>query len=201
MAEGSPPVFVNLGSGPRTAAALPQLFAGWRELRVDVEPAARPDLVADITDLSPIGTDSVDGVWCSHCLEHIYAHQVDAALGEMSRILKARGVACVLVPDLQTVAGHIAADRLHETLYQSPAGPITPHDVVFGFGRDVARGLDFMAHRCGFTPSALIERFARSDFADFVVFRRSNFEIGAIASKTPWRSQAERDRLVQALAA
>jgi SAM-dependent methyltransferase len=194
-----PPIYANLGCGPRSGARAPEFFAGWRELRVDVEAAVDPDIVADISDLGAIASQSLDGVWCSHCLEHLYEHQVDRALSEMARILRPDGHACILVPDLQTVAGYIAADKMHETLYGSPAGPITPHDVVFGFGRDVAEGLTFMAHRCGFTPSAMIRHLQSAAFGEFVLVRRANFELAVIARKSPWPTAAERDALVERL--
>ena len=50
----------------------------------------------------------------------------------------------------------IVSDQLEKVLYESPAGPITPHDVMFGLGAAVARGHVSMAHRCGFTPSAML---------------------------------------------
>ena len=51
-------LLVNLGSGPKGAAWLPTMFSDWRQFRVDVDPDAGPDLVADITDLSAIATGS-----------------------------------------------------------------------------------------------------------------------------------------------
>jgi len=44
-------VLVNLGSGAKNLSRLPAMFAEWREFRVDVDPSAMPDLVADITDM------------------------------------------------------------------------------------------------------------------------------------------------------
>jgi len=53
-------LLVNLGSGPKTQSRLPAMFADWREFRVDVDPGAVPDLVADITDLSAIKSGTVE---------------------------------------------------------------------------------------------------------------------------------------------
>ena len=47
-------LLVNFGSGPKGAGWIPAVFANWRELRVDVDAMAAPDILADITDLSAI---------------------------------------------------------------------------------------------------------------------------------------------------
>lgn len=187
-------IFANLGSGPPTGFR-PALFEGWRELRVDVEPAVAPDVIADLTDLSPLPDASVHGVWCSHALEHLFEHQIPIALGEIRRVLAPDGVLCALVPDLQRVAEAIAADRLGDTLYQSPAGPISAHDIVFGHGAAIARGRVFMAHRSGFTPSLMIARLQAAGFSEFLVMRRPNYELCALAHRTAWTSDAERDAM------
>ena len=109
-------LLVNLGSGPKTQSRLPAMFAGWREFRVDVDPGAVPDLVADITDLSAIKSGTVDAVWSAHCIEHLYLHQVGKALGEAHRILVDDGFLCLIVPDLQAIASYLVNDRLLEII-------------------------------------------------------------------------------------
>ena len=199
MPPASEKVYANLGCGPYDPRYSPRFFQGWREIRVDIEPSVGPDIVADITDLSPIATDSLDGVWSSHCVEHLYQHQLVPAVSEIRRVLAPEGVACILVPDLQALASVIAADKMHEPVYHSPAGPITPHDMVFGFGREIARGLTHMAHRCGFTPSLMMSVLSAAGFSDYLVMRRPNFELAAIAHKTQWRSAGEREATMQLL--
>jgi len=83
-----------------------------------------------MTDMSAVGDASVDAVWSSHSLEHLHRHQVVPALRECFRVLKPGGVLKLFVPDLQSVAALIAEDKLHQVLYQSPAGPITVDDVL-----------------------------------------------------------------------
>jgi SAM-dependent methyltransferase len=192
-------IFANLGCGPPGGRRSSSLFRGWRELRVDIEPRAAPDVLADITDLSKIPSESVDGAWCSHCVEHLHQHQVVPALLEIRRILSPQGVLCVLVPDLQSIASFIAEDRLNATVYEAPAGPITAHDIVFGFGPHIAIGLSHMAHRCGFTPSVLIDCLRAASFDHFIVVRRSGFELAALAHKSGWGSEDEREAMVQQL--
>lgn len=193
-------VLINVGCGPRHASALPAYFDTWRQLRVDVDPSVEPDIVADLTDLSPIPDASADAVWAAHCVEHLYAHQVPLALAEFRRVLCDDGFVCVIVPDLQTVAQYVAADQLHEPLYQSAAGPVTPHDIFFGFGQAIASGHAAMAHRCGFTPRSLQLCFQQQPFGELLIRRRmTQFELAAVARATPAKDDAERAALMIAL--
>lgn len=193
------PVLINAGCGSSGAERTPRLFEKWRQIRVDVDPAVHPDIVADITDLSALADNSADALWTSHCVEHLYQHQVKTALSEFKRILKDDGFAIIIVPDIQTVARYIAEDKLSEILYQSAAGPITPHDVMFGLGTAVASGNEHMAHKSAFTPSTLVEALKAAGFPDFIVRRRANLELAAVARKTPWPNTEYPKALMDAL--
>jgi SAM-dependent methyltransferase len=193
-------VVVNVGCGPRNASKLPAYFDGWRQLRVDIDASVEPDILADLTDLSPIADASADALWAAHCVEHLYEHQVTIALAEFRRVLRADGFVCVIVPDLQTVANYLVADRLHEPLYQSPAGPVTPHDVFFGYGPSIASGRTSMAHRCGFTPAMLQRSFQQHPFGELMLRRRTAaFELAAVARVTAAKDDDERLALMAAL--
>lgn len=193
-------VFANVGCGPRGSVETPAFFNSWRELRVDVDPRVEPDVIGDLTDLSALADNSLDALYGAHCLEHLYLHEVPRALTEFWRVLKDDGFACLIVPDLQVVASYVASDRLHEMLYQSPAGPITPHDIFFGHGAAIAAGRTAMAHRCGFTPGMLSQCLRQSPFAESVIRRRGpSLELAVVARKQPAATAAERDALVTAL--
>lgn len=193
-------LLVNVGCGPQGSSRLPVHFKDWRQLRVDIDAAVKPDIQADLTDLSAISDASADAVWAAHCVEHLYDYQVAVALSEFRRILRDDGFVCVIVPDLQTIAQYVAADRLHDTLYQSAAGPVTPHDVLFGFGSAIAQGRTSMAHRCGFTPGGLRRSFQGLPFGEVVLRRRSVvFELAVVARIIPSRDDSERNALMAAL--
>jgi SAM-dependent methyltransferase len=194
-----PKLLVNLGSGPKGGAWLPAMFAKWRELRVDIDATVAPDILADVTDLSAIESGSADAVWSAHCLEHLYLFQVGAAIAEAYRILSDDGFFCMIVPDLQAIAEYIASDRLHEVVYQSPAGPVLAHDIVFGFGPHLAQGRTAMAHNCGFTPTLLLQKLREAPFAEIVLRRRANHELAAVACKRAAAGDAEREALLAAL--
>jgi SAM-dependent methyltransferase len=192
-------LLVNLGSGVKGATWLPAMFGDWRELRVDINAEAAPDILADVTDLSSIESASVDAVWSAHCLEHLYLHEVGKAVGEAFRILADDGFFCMIVPDLQAIAEFLATDRLHDVVYQSPAGPITAHDMIYGYGASLARGNAAMAHRCGFTPTLMMQKLQEAPFAEIVLKRRTNHELAGIGCKRQATDDSDREAFLAAL--
>lgn len=168
---------LHVGCGPldpeRPQQRLHELFLGpqWHEVRFDIDPAAQPDIVGTIVNMTPVEDESVDAVWSSHNLEHVYAHEAPQVLSEFRRVLRPGGETLVTMPDLQRVAELIAKDRLEEACYQSPGGGIAPLDIVYGHGASIALGNEFMAHRTGFTARSLTQRLRAAGFCDIKVER------------------------------
>jgi len=191
------PTFLHVGSGAKhkdqTTAGFNQPH--WSEIRLDIDPGVQPDIVSDMTEMSAVGTATVEAIYSAHNIEHLYLHQVPVALGEFRRVLKPDGFAVIACPDLQAMAALIAEDKLHEPAYHARAGGITPHDTLYGFGAQLARGYLHMAHRCGFTRSSLMEALLGAGFARTGILRRK-FELWAVAtaSRAP---DAEVRRLMQ----
>jgi hypothetical protein len=57
-------------------------------------------------------------------------------------------------------------------VYRSPAGPITPLDMMFGHSRSIAAGAVHMAHRTGLTSDRLTGLLLEAGFAEAVTKRR-----------------------------
>ncbi len=174
---------LNAGSGPPSNRHLHPIFikGEWDEIRLDIDPQASAHLTGSIVDMSAlIVAQSFDAVWCSHSLEHLYAHEVPRALSEFVRILKPHGFALISSPDLETVAALVAGRGLDHPAYMSPAGPITPLDMLFGHSASIARGLNSMAHNTGFTCTSLGNALARAGFATVLV-KRDQFDLWALA--------------------
>lgn len=153
---------------------------GWREVRLDINPAARPDIVGSMTSMTMVATGSVDALWSSHNVEHLYPHEVPVALAEFRRVLKPDGLALITLPDLQRVAELVAADKLEDPAYVSPAGPIAPIDILYGYRPSMAQGNLFMAHRTGFTARTLIQALIGAGFVRVIV-QRDGFDLWAVA--------------------
>lgn len=157
---------LHVGCGPRDHNTLHERFRRpeWHEVRLDVDPGMSPDIVASITDMSPVPTDSVDAVYSHHNIEHVFAHEVPLALAEFLRVLRPGGEVLIATPDMQSVARAIADGRLEEALYRSEVGPIAALDIVYGLRSDIERGREYMAHRTGFTTRTLARRLHQSGF-------------------------------------
>lgn len=94
--------------------------AQWRELRFDIDPAVAPDILGIMTDMSALGDASVDAIFSSHNIEHLYPHEVPVALKEFIRVLKPDGFAVMTCPDLLSTAEMIAT--LQAAGFRSVAG-------------------------------------------------------------------------------
>lgn len=83
-----------------------------RWLRVNIDPAERPDVVADAGAL-PLRDASADGVVCVEVLQ--YVPSPDAALREAARILAPAGALVLAVPFLHRADGRTDRHRFTET--------------------------------------------------------------------------------------
>ncbi len=158
----------------------------WIEVRLDIDPAAKPDVLGTMTDMSGVESGSVDAIFSSHNIEHLYPHDVPVALAEFLRVLKDDGFCVITCPDLKSVCALVAQGKLVDAAYQSPAGPIAPLDILYGHRASMARGNLFMAHRCGFTEDVLCGTLSEAGFGTIASLTRpSLFDIWAIAFKQP----------------
>lgn len=185
--------FLHVGCGPKHKDQTTKGFNTdeWQEIRFDIDESVNPDLVGTMTDMSSVASESVDAVFSSHNIEHLYPHDVPVALGEFLRVLKPDGFVVITCPDLQTVCALVAEDKLTEAAYTSPAGPIAPLDILYGHRPAMARGNLYMAHRCGFTKKTLTADLQLAGFAVIgVASRAEHFDLWAIASKKEMPEEA-----------
>ncbi len=178
--------FLHVGCGPKQKDRTTRGFntSNWKELRFDIDEAVQPDLVGTMTDMSSVASGSVDAVFSSHNIEHLYPHDVPVALAEFLRVLKPDGFAVITCPDLQSVCALIAEDKLTESAYTSPAGPIAPLDILYGHRPAMARGNLYMAHRCGFTQKVITGTLQAAGFAAVAAKRRGHpyYDLWALAT-------------------
>jgi hypothetical protein len=163
---------------------LHQIFRSslWEEIRFDIDETTRPDITGSVVQLSPwVEDESCDAIWASHVLEHLAQHEVSKALGEFRRALVRTGFVLVRVPDIEAVAQFIIDGRLREIIYISPAGPITPLDMMFGHGASIARGSHAMRHGTAFTETSLAAAFIDAGFFEVRTTRTEAYEVWALA--------------------
>lgn len=173
---------LHVGCSTLTLAHAPKYFqkGSWTEVRYDIDPAAKPDILGTITDMHRVNTASMDAVYSSHNLEHVFPHEVSDVLREFHRVLKPNGICVVSVPDLQAVAHLIVEDKLEDVAYSSPAGPITPLDMLYGLRTALHSGQHYMAHKTGFTVKTLSQYFFNAGFKT-ISFSQSYFAINIAA--------------------
>ncbi len=186
---------LHVGCGQKRLKDLPSFFAtGWEEVRYDIDEACAPDILGDITDLANVEKSSVDAVWSSHNIEHLFAHEAPKAIAEFRRVLKAKGFLVITCPDLRA-ACKVAGERgLDAALYTSPAGPITPRDILFGHQASIRRGGHFMAHRNGFDLQSLNTLLSRGGFKK-VYGERIAYELWFIAFNSEVSTETARAHL------
>jgi SAM-dependent methyltransferase len=191
---------LNAGSGSYAARKLHPVFARdvWQEIRIDIDPQAKPDMVSSITDMkSAFAPQSFDAIWSSHTLEHLYAHEVPFALAEFKRVLKPDGFALVTSPDLEAVASLILEHGLDHVAYTSPAGLITPLDMLFGHSASITRGHLYMAHKTGFTCASLGRRFVDAGFP-IVLVKREGLDLWVLGLMQKADQASIQDKLFSA---
>ncbi len=173
---------LNVG-GNSKAIAIPAHYDGWRHDLLDIDPAGNPDILCDARELLTLPGKAYDSIYCSHNLEHYYAHDVPKVLKGFVHMLKPDGFADIRVPDLDAVMQTYVKRKMDITdvLYQSASGPIMVRDVLYGFGKQIEQsGEDFYAHKTGFTPTSLQKVILENGFRSIGIMR-GNLEVRAIA--------------------
>lgn len=86
---------VNFGSGPHP-------LPGW--INVDLDPAGRPDVVADLSRALPFADACADAIFSEDFVAQLEPDALRGFLAECRRMLKSGGTLRVLTPDLRRFA-------------------------------------------------------------------------------------------------
>jgi len=179
-------IVLHVGCGFQNPERTPKVFqnSNWQEVRVDIDPKVKPDIITSVIDLSYFESNSIDAVYSSHNLEHLHSHEVKIALKEFVRVLKPEGFAIVTLPDIQQIATLIAKGELDSVLYTSKVGPISPIDMIFGHRASIEQGNLFMAHKTGFTSKSLGNIMYHSGFSEVRINKGKFYDLWAVAIKS-----------------
>jgi hypothetical protein len=174
---------LNAGSGGSKSANLLNSFKSpdWTEVRLDIDPTTQPDILGSFADMRGVIEDArFDALFSSHAVEHLYAHEVIPAFREFRRVVKPDGFAVVTCPDLAAIARQLLERGAEEIAYNSPAGPIRPIDMLFGYSQAIAEGRLHMAHNTGFTAPRLARVGLVAGFSEVRVMEGGRFDLWAI---------------------
>jgi predicted SAM-dependent methyltransferase len=182
-----PKTLLNVGAGhPQSGARLPAVFQTpeWREVRLDIDPANAPDVLGTMLDMSAVASESVDVIYSSHNIEHLYPNEIPQAMAEFLRVLKPDGYAVIVCPDLQAAAQMIAEGKLLDVAYTSPGGPVTPFDIVYSHRNFTGRDKPYMAHHSGYTLDTLLDTLDSHGFKMVAGKRRpAAFDLWVLGTK------------------
>jgi SAM-dependent methyltransferase len=162
----SAPAFLNVGGGDKKIPVPPH-YHGWKHDLLDIAARKGVDVVCDARELGRFPPARYDAVYCSHNLEHHYRHDVDRVLRGFAHVLKPGGFAEIRVPDIGALI-RLVAERgadLDDTAYAGPSGPVSAHDMLWGYGPELAKsGEHHYAHKCGFTRDSLVRALSDAGF-------------------------------------
>jgi len=179
--------FLNV-VGNSKAIAVSAHFAGWTHILLDIDPTGSPDVVCDARDMKTLPPGAYDAVYCSHNLEHFFEHDVPKVLSGFLHVLNEDGFAEIRVPNLQQLMQVVVKNNLDvdAKLYDSPAGPVRVRDVIYGYAPQIAKsGVDFYAHKTGFSPASLVRALQAAGFSAFVPLKPRTLEIAIAAFRKP----------------
>jgi predicted SAM-dependent methyltransferase len=130
---------------------------------------SRQVVIHDVRKPLPFKDQSVCAVYSSHLLEHLYIPDAERLLGECHRILRAKGVLRVVVPDLREMVSRYVAgdpetsgDELMRALHVRPVQSPPANPIV----RAYTSLFDFHSHKWMYDAASLARRLAQAGFHD-----------------------------------
>jgi len=176
---------LNVGGGSNGDENLPRVFQGWECDVLDIDPNVKPDICWDARKLATLPGSKYDAVFCSHCLEHFHKHEVFSVLSGFGHVLKDVGFANIAVPDVMALCNSLVKDekQIDDVWYQSPGGPITFHDVMYGWSKQIAGGNLFYCHKTAFTRASLTKALRAARFQTVLV-AEDGYNLHAFAFKS-----------------
>ena len=176
---------LNVG-GNNKEIPIPKYYEGWEHHILDIDPSVSPDICCDAMTLKDRKEfeGQYDSVYCSHNLEHYYRHKVKDVLEGFNMVLKPEGFCYIAVPHIINVLRKVICYNMEltEPLYEVSGGPISAHDIMFGWGTQVeSSGCDFFSHKCAFTPKDLNTTLTNAGF--FTYLMEIDFELRAVGYK------------------
>jgi len=96
--------FLHVGCGQKRKNQTTKGFNtdDWNEIRFDIDESNQPDLIGTMLNMKSVASNSMDAIYSSHNIEHLYPHEVQIALKEFLRVLKPDGYAVITCPDIQS---------------------------------------------------------------------------------------------------
>ena len=173
---------LNVGGGSKKNKIL-TYFNGWQHDLLDIDPEVNPDVLFDARELWKLPARQYDAIYCSHNLEHYYPHEVENVLKGFKLIIKRNGFVFIRVPNVLAAMKAIVECNveLDTPLYNSPAGPISALDMIYGHRKRFEMNCaQFYIHKTGYSPSLLDKHLRIAGFETVSVIA-DDINISALA--------------------
>ncbi len=169
-------IVLDAGCGPAESRIHPN-FEGpeWARLRVDADPSVEPDLIAQVWNLQGVADASIDAVWCKSVIDHLTWDQAAKMLREFHRVLVPGGACLIVCLDFEKLCRAVLEEGLDSTRYESPIGPVSAFDQIFGFKPHVAAGNPWILKRSGWTRPMLAKALTEAGFQSGEVKANDDF--------------------------
>ena len=176
---------LNVGGGSKSIS-LPQQYAEFEHILLDIDPSGSPDIVCDARLLHELEPEQFDAVYCSHNLEHYFWHEVPRVLDGFIHVLKPNGFVHIRVPDIGALIRAVAGRNmdLEDVAYRTEAGlVIAPLDILYGYRPKIQQsGESYYMHKTGFSQASLRRTLAKAGFEYvFTGLHEPSFDLTAIA--------------------
>ncbi|NET71423.1 MAG: hypothetical protein F6K62_10970 [Sphaerospermopsis sp. SIO1G2] len=198
MPQTDKKIVVSLGHNSASAGRLSKQFSPreqWHEIRVDTHESVEPDVKSELWAIGDIPDASVDAVWVGYILQRFTFQQARSIVQEVMRMMKDGAELLVAVPDLQMAATYIARDEADMEMYHSPAGMVTPPDMLFGFRQFTDKGDMVHAHKSGYTSTMLSDMLRELGVCNMKM-KRNRFNLVALGMKLPYGHPDRVDRVL-----
>jgi predicted SAM-dependent methyltransferase len=121
---------LEIGGYPKPQAQLMPFWEGAEFLQLNIDPEAKPDILADAENIPPEYHEQFDGVFASHVLEHFSYWNSEKVLAGWVDCLKVGGELHVVVPSWEWTARQVLSENPSPATYgHSFAGHVNPWDV------------------------------------------------------------------------
>jgi len=164
----------------------------WTVKTYDAEPKIEADYTGHIFKMDAIEDNSIDALWCQQIMQRYYMPHVLEALKEFKRVMRDDALLYINVPDGQLAAAHLAHENFYKPLYETPAGPITAVDIVYGYQKAILAGNRHMAHHSVFSLKQLGTLLRDAGFSDVKVHRR-----GYVIHASAYKHSTESGKFVE----
>jgi predicted SAM-dependent methyltransferase len=159
--------YLNLGSGPRGL-----MDASW--VNIDGYKDTNVHFLCDFNRRLPFASETFDGIFCEHVLEHFDYQGGRKLLVECLRILKKGGVIRVIVPD---------GEKFIKAYFDDPGQILKYKECSTEFPIEAVNAWFYQRyeHQCIYDAAYLIDQLKKAGFANAVKSSYKNSSLGAVA--------------------